>query len=52
MKCHIRAEGSSGSLLRLCAFIIQLGMPLLCVVGASGGAACTRKAEPPNGDEA
>jgi ATP-binding cassette subfamily B protein len=33
MECHIRAEGSSGSLLRLCTSIVQFGIPLLCVAG-------------------
>jgi ATP-binding cassette subfamily B protein len=33
MECHIRVEGSSGSLLRLCTSIVQFGIPLLCVAG-------------------
>lgn len=34
MKCSIREESGSGSLMRLCTSIVQFGVPLLCV--ASG----------------
>jgi ATP-binding cassette subfamily B protein len=34
MECHIRVEGSSGSLLRLCTSIVQFGIPLLCIAGS------------------
>jgi ATP-binding cassette subfamily B protein len=33
MECYIREEGGSGSLLRLCASVVQFGIPSLCIAG-------------------
>ena len=33
MECSIKAEGGSGSLMRLCTSIVQFGIPLLCISG-------------------
>lgn len=33
MESHIKEESGSGSLMRLCTSIVQLGLPLLCMAG-------------------